>query len=204
MRDFKINGLTAAKWKFKICADKILRQYNAGEYKFDDNNTEAITEICKYFALDPTFQGDLTKGILLVGNVGTGKTLICEIIKAMFAECITNLGNGKIMEIYDATSIADAYADDSAACKDIRYKLHNYGIICIDDIGTEKAVVKSYGTEKLPLQDVLASRYRNRKLTFATSNLSPSEIKDKYDERIGDRCKQMFNVIVLDGKSRRR
>ena len=71
----------------------------------------------------------------------------------------------------------------------------------LDDIGKEQAAIKNYGTIEHPLEDVINKRYNNFGLTFGTSNYN---LKDMgYSTHTIDRMKQMMNVIVLPGKSRR-
>jgi predicted ATPase len=45
-------------------------------YEVDLHNESIVEQICKYFAGDPEFNGDLNKGLFLMGGVGVGKTTI--------------------------------------------------------------------------------------------------------------------------------
>ena len=43
--------------------------------------------------------------------------------------------------------------------------------------------------------DMINFRYEHQLTTIATSNLTPGEIKDYYDERFADRFREMMTVI---------
>ena len=127
-----------------------------------------------------------------MGGVGTGKTIIIEIIKEMVQ------ASRKMIEIYDAKEINMMYKDDEQILKLQR------GIICIDDLGTEESNIKDFGTNISPMFDLLTARYRKNRFTLITSNLDHKEMKEKYDLRFLDRCNEMFNIIPFTGKSRRK
>ena len=73
--------------------------------------------------------------------------------------------------------------------------LFDESILCIDDLGTEPKELQDFGNIKTPMMDLLMYRYRLQSFTFVTSNLSPKQIKEKYDERVADRCREMFETI---------
>lgn len=127
-----------------------------------------------------------------MGGVGTGKTLIIEVIKEMVQ------ASRKIIEIYDAKEINMMYKDDEQILK------LQQGIICIDDLGTEESNIKDFGTNISPMFDLLTARYRKNRFTLVTTNLSHDDLKEKYDLRFLDRCNEMFNTVAFNGKSRRK
>lgn len=70
---------------FKQIAESIFEQF---DFKIDDDNREVITLLCQWANEDPIFeQGGkycLGKGILLMGNPGSGKTKLMEVLQAYF------------------------------------------------------------------------------------------------------------------------
>lgn len=76
----------------------------------------------------------------------------------------------------------------------------NEPFLAIDDLGTEPPAVKLYGTERLPLADLLVARYDSRLPTIITTNLGPAGIAERYGERIADRIREM-DKIGFEGAS---
>ena len=82
------------------------------------------------------------------------------------------------------------------------FELRNYykGVLYIDDLGFEKLAFNK--TEIIG--DILFEREKLGSRTFITTNLKPSEITQRYGDRIGDRLPAMFNIINWKGKSFRK
>ena len=80
--------------------------------------------------------------------------------------------------------------------------------ICLNDIGLETENQKSYGTSlNSVIDEFLYARYEiyqsHQKKYHITSNLSVTDFKNRFGTRLVDRFKS-FNVIILNGESRRR
>ena len=58
-----------------------------------------------------------------------------------------------------------------------------------------------FGTERLPLAELLAARYDSRKPTIITTNLGPDGIAERYGERIADRLREIVDAIGFEGDS---
>ena len=71
----------------------------------------------------------------------------------------------------------------------------------IDDLGKEPHSVTTFGTQTMPMEDLLSIRYDKRSITLATANLRIDDFK--YSKSIKERMKEMFNVIEFKGKSMR-
>ncbi|WP_148038833.1 hypothetical protein [Proteiniphilum sp. X52] len=161
-----------------------------------EENRFVTGQVALWYSWDIRFKGDIHKGLMIRGNVGTGKTLIvqalCEIIWAyeILVPCFLH-----------ATELSDLYARGDVDGID-RAKKRSYTII--DDVGVEAVETKSYGNIKEPFNDVFDYRYRNNKRTIITTNLTPSEIEQKYGTRIIDRFRECMNDLVLDGESFRK
>ena len=58
------------------------------------------------------------------------------------------------------------------------------------------------------MERVLTQRYENftegKYLTYVTTNLLPEDLEEHYGSRLAERAKEMFNLIFVDGISRRR
>ena len=74
-------------------------------------------------------------------------------------------------------------------------------ILMIDDLGHEPTEIMHYGMILTPLIDILERRYARQKTTIISSNLTVSEIAEKYKYRIADRLEEMMDVVEFSGDS---
>lgn len=181
----------------------LAKRNNESEFIIDDSNKEIINQLYYYFVGSSQFNGDLYKGIFLGGTLGTGKTLImtafCEVWNSLEKTIITK---------YTARDAADLIIKKIPEFGSLvvggRKINHFKAPIYIDDMGKEPLKVIDYGTEICPMNDLLSRRYDEYALTFATGNYNLNTLKDQYGETVTDRMKEMFNIIVLKGNSRRK
>jgi len=129
----------------------------------DDDNRNIINQLCKYFSHDPSFAGDLNKGLFMAGGVGVGKTTLmrffmknqvqsyrmesCREIESKFSS------DGDQFVYYCSWMIPIATNSDPFG--------HQSVGICFDDLGTE-ANAKHYGKEKNVLAEIILNRYDNK------------------------------------------
>lgn len=185
-----------------------------GIYDYDKENLEVIRTLLLYFSNSKDFEKittsedsilrtkpDLTKGIYLCGNVGSGKSLILKIFAKIMSRY--NLGFGFI----PCDIIADRCRIDGSEVVrkyvTIQSDGNDYaGVYCFDDLGQENKV-KYFGNSIDVMQDIIIKRYRNfvdfGYKTHFTSNLRLSELSVIYDDRAESRISEMCNVIVLGG-----
>lgn len=178
------------------------------QYEVDETNAGVVWNLCFYFTGDERFRGDLSKGLLLFGGVGIGKTTLMHFFKR----------NPKAS--FKVISCRDIESDfSSEGEKSVRRCSFNIDVpeneflqkqigFCFDDLGTE-ANAKFYGKEKNVMAEILLNRYDNRLpfiYTHVTTNLSHDEVKEQYGIRVYDRMKEMLNIITFnkDAKSRRK
>ena len=74
--------------------------------------------------------------------------------------------------------------------------------LAIDDLGLEPITVKYYGTELMPIHDIVHQRINDNAPTVIVTNLDESKILKMYGLRLHDRMKDM-STIILDGISNR-
>ena len=170
-----------------------------------------VTTIFKYFSGDEDFNSQgvvknnpsLSKGLLVYGDLGVGKSKLFELIQKTGRKIIQRTGNSRMhFRSISCGQFVSNYMLVSKARErhtHLEFKIENYykGSLYIDDLGIEPLAFNSYEL----LESVLFERHRNNALTFVTTNLSVSEISSKYGERIGDRLNEMFNFIKWEGKS---
>lgn len=157
---------------------------------------QIIGQICLWYSNDDRFKGDISKGIILRGNCGTGKTISAEIIRE-----IVNFGDKKNPLMLNARDLQNIYVkNDIEQINSLKKRF----LVIIDDVGVESSDVKNYGNVIEPFNDLFDYRYRNKMETIITTNLTPEKIKEVYGDRILDRFKESFNEYIFNSKSLRK
>ncbi len=143
---------------------------------------------------------DVSKGLFLWGNPGTGKTLLSSII---LTELIIKTGvNGSFLKISRNyfRRIKDTFTEGSSTYGQsslIEQELAEIDLLIVDDFGVNR------GTEweKETLYNLVDSRYEAEKFTIFTANANPrNEYKDIADQRILSRIKEMCKIMELSGE----
>ena len=159
------------------------------KFDVDDNNSKLIQFLLYYFNgcryaqnVFPEENYKVHKNLLLVGEPGTGKTMLMQI----FADYLKLTCNPNAFENLSVTLMMN---------------------ICLNDIGLETENQKSYGTSlDSVIDEFLYARYeifqQYGKKYHITSNLGIAEFKKRFGPRLVDRFKT-FNVLPLCGESRR-
>ena len=151
------------------------------------------------------------KNLLLIGEPGTGKTMLMQI----FADYLRltenvnqfkNISSTQLMNYYKIHNHMDKFTfNELAHPNDFGGDPFN---VCLNDLGLQTEKQKSYGTMLTQITDeFLFARYeiyqQTGKRYHITSNLTVEELKDRFEDRLIDRFKS-FNVIELRGRSRRK
>lgn len=162
----------------------------------------------------------LRPSLIIRGCVGNGKTTTAKSIVATFdalrLSAVQKLRNDRWQmtaeqdAVYTALSKlpalrivsavdAVALAKDEDAFKQMRNSL----ILIIDDLGTEPATAKVYGTEQTPIVEIINHRYEAMLTTIITTNLNDDAIAKRYGERTIDRLREMCERLTFTGTSYR-
>lgn len=137
-------------------------------------------------------------GLILKGPVGTGKT--CAAIALMrlaidnkySAYCISMMSLlDKLMTLRDKE---EAY--------EFEQRLRTTKLLVLDDLGSEYRSEKDFTGKKV--LSMLGERHDRELSTIITTNLTLSQLKAEYDERMIDRLSSTNQLVTLGGKSRRR
>lgn len=162
---------------FKIHCEDIITLHRLIIYMIHEE------EQCKKYGID------LTKGILLIGPIGSGKTTIMTILKHLV------FPKDKYI-IKSSRDIALEYQKEGVDVIQRYGKKHTN--LFIDDLGIENNS-KFYGNECNTIAEVLLQRYEllthHQIITHATTNLNANELEELYGNRVRSRLRKMFNLI---------
>ncbi len=182
-------------------------------YEISEPHKYILNQLLLYFTGNSDFEGSLSKGILLCGSVGSGKTLFLEkVFKTYTSEELTS--NSYLP--FNFKDIAESYkTEGELAFEQIKAQRHEtlrmrtvVSPILIDDLGAGDFVLSNFGNKVNLIDKIIDLRYsiysRFRKLTHATTNLYVSDFKQHCDERTISRMAEMFNILELQDKDYRK
>jgi len=196
-------------------------------FKLEGEYFELYKKLLMYFMADPEFKGDLQRGLMLRGTLGSGKTLAFAIFqKFMQYNGMAHYTSSNIPEqgncSYRMIRCMDikAFYEDTQPGKGGEPAVHEFkfsrNIICFDDLGEETKGGKEkafyYGHETNLMEDILTARYelflKFGTITHCTTNYSfdlegKRHFRTLYGDRVEDRMKEMFNEIIFKSESKR-
>ena len=132
------------------------------------------------------------KNIGLLGNTGAGKTFLTEAM----ANKLINLGN--IVMFTSSFNLNNVFMEYHKAFEDSKQNIIapylDCDVLIIDDLGTEP-IYKNVTLEYLYL--IVNERYNMGKSIVFSTNLTPSEFRDRYGERILSRLFNKTNSLAI-------
>lgn len=175
-------------------------------FKICDIDTPTIYKLLIYMIKDQhaanSEQINLSKGILLSGPIGCGKTSIMHLIRPFSS----HLSDYKIKTCREISFEFAKYGYE--ALYQYTQKVHLQNRLpgyCFDDLGAEQQI-KHFGNDCNVMAEILISRYeefvQNKSITHITTNLSASEIETHYGNRLRSRMRNMFNLITFPTNSK--
>lgn len=153
-------------------------------------NIEPAIQTCARWLTDSSTK----PGLILQGNVGTGKTTLLYAIK-MVVEAMDQ--KKRKMEIEGASAMVKTFLQDIK-----RFDAWAYTpLLGIDDLGTEAVSVKDYGNDKTPMGDLLLERYKRLPFTIITTNLTKKQLLETYGERVESRLSEWCGFMAFGTKT---
>lgn len=143
--------------------------------------------------------GTARRGLLLMGGTGTGKTFRLSFLVRRFPYT-------RLLRADDAAR--RLAGETTAAREDILGCSYQGEDLAIDDLGAEELESVVYGQREQPMIGAVAMRHLlwecTGSLTHISTNLSWSQLEERYGQRTVSRLRAMCNVVALDGADRRR
>lgn len=173
----------------RMLSGMTFESFNLKYYKGDDLAVmQTVLAACKRYAdnFDTT-----SKSLLLMGGTGLGKTHISSAIaQRAIARGFDAFYETAPQMFSNFEAVKYGRADKSIL------EPYNYTLLLIDDLGAE-----SIGNQTLAtLFEIINRRLLAGKPTVISTNLAPSEIKKRYDERIYSRLMGEYSVLQFKGK----
>lgn len=168
------------------------------DYRITQEQKLVINDIFNWCLM---LQGNLdpNKGLWLHGDIGSGKTTMLKIVKR-FCHDVRPKVNGDYysFRISNAIEVCGEFSQKGYAGIETYIDSRQQAF---DEIGSECAPTAYYGTVENVFQYILQRRYdrRHESFTHVTTNFTKEQVIDRYDARIYDRCKEMFNFVEFNG-----
>ena len=190
-------------------------------FVIDEHNANVMRFLLYYFnncplaeKVFPDEHYKLHKNILLIGEPGTGKTMLMQVFSAYLEQtynenAFRNISATQLLNYHKVNGHIDKYTYNE--CGNGRGEREDGSQpfnVCLNDLGLATEGQKSYGTVlSQVIDEFLFARYeiyqQQGKRYHITSNLMVRDFKKRFEGRLVDRFKS-FNVITLTGGSRRK
>lgn len=158
----------------------------------DIDKMRRIVDECKAFVKDFNNEYD---NLLLLGNVGTGKTFLTNCI----ARELLSSGNsviyftaGKLFDTLAKYAFRSGEADEDLSS--VHEDIFSCDLLIIDDLGTE--ITNSFVSSQLFA--ILNERDIRKKSTIISTNLSFESLSERYSERNFSRIFGFYKTIRID------
>lgn len=191
------------------------------KFEIDDNNRDVLRFLLYYFnncelaeSIFPEKHYKLHNNILLMGGVGTGKTMMMQVFSEYLRitknpNSFRNVSVTQMTNYFTMHNNIDRYTFNEEGCTGFEGKPYN---ICLNDIGVENRPFYGIDTRTI-VEDFLHARneiwtqtaVEARKFAHLTTNLTMKQLKEVFTDdfgRLTDRFKT-YNIIKLTGESRR-
>ncbi|WP_066633374.1 P-loop NTPase family protein [Labilibacter marinus] len=188
-------------------------------FYLNDRDKEIYKRLFLYFyqnnqfeKLHPSYR--LSKGLLVTGDIGVGKSLMMSIFRDLLQEKSPQT-NFRMEKAFD---IAGEYSQNGYAIIE-KHGKNCFGkkngildkkqpiIKCYDDLGTEDRLTGFYANKTNVMEKILLTRYDQfiqfKMKTFITTNFTGEQIEEYYGARVRSRLREMVNVINYPGIDRR-
>lgn len=166
-------------------------------FQNSDKSNPQLEDVMQNYVQNFTTFKKSGKGLLLWGDVGTGKTYMA----ASVANALIDEGYKVLMTNF--ATLTNKIQGMWEGKQEYINSLNHYALLILDDLGTER---KSEYMQEM-VYNIIDSRYRSGLPMIITTNLSIEEIKKPKEignTRIYDRILERCHPINVSGSSKRR
>jgi DNA replication protein DnaC len=204
-----------AKKMFWAMAQRVAKKELKPAFVMDHENQDAVKQFVAWFTGDEAtmayYNMHPLKGIYIMGNPGSGKSMLFRIVKACLFDDEYR-GFFRPFRMYTSEHVAKLFMKDGDdgievfTRKAVKKEYGRYTLThaCFDDLGSEE-IKNNYGNKKEVMVDVILQRYdlmlEHGLITHFTGNLTMEEIATRYSDRVSSRITHMCNVIKLGGST---
>jgi hypothetical protein len=188
-----------------VCVGKIIEP----DFSIDSEELENAYKAVYGAFVQGVYEGARSKGVMLIGAVGCGKTVCSKIMHRLFRDSNSRFLYKRGAEINDLI--------ETMPLAEIK-QIFGVGLKCdlyIDDFGVNDADGKKYGNTISVMGELIFDRYElfvnEGYRTHISTNLLPESINPEYrtirkvfGDRVYDRISQMTTPIVFTNKSLRK
>lgn len=166
-------------------------------FENDDGSTPELTKAMQAYVENfPTLRRE-GKGLLLYGNVGTGKSFL--------AACIVNalIDEGYPCLMTNFSRLTNKISGKWDGKQEYIDSLTRFALVAIDDLGVERDT--EYMNESVTT--IIDSLYRAKVPVIITSNYTPKQLTEDCEirkRRVYDRLLERCHPVKVDGASRRK
>ncbi len=168
-----------------------------GESITPKENMMNILNVCEGFVFN--FDEDNEENLLFYGETGLGKTFLTNCIAKSLLDkekIVIYQTSFKLLEILEDLRFRSSKDSNN---KEKYNLLFEADLLIIDDLGTE--MTNTFTNSEI--FNIINSRLLSNKKTIVSTNLSPKEMMDRYDDRIFSRLFSKFTVLHFFGKDLR-
>jgi len=156
-----------------------------------------LARYCKQFA-DSVARGEKVESLLLMGDVGRGKTFLSSAIANVAVSARKTVVYLTFSEFLDLVRMHKF--DDDQTYQEGVGRLMEADLLILDDLGAEK--VTEFVAQEL--FTIINHRMNRQAPMVASTNLSPAELEETYGTRIASRLLNGFDAVMLKGQDVRK
>ena len=171
----------------------IMNENIKGKIILNEYDKYVIKNMILWLMKDDSCAWNLSKGILLCGSYGVGKSTLMKCAKSYayhFAEKDRQFGFVRV------NNIVRQVAGNGSISEINQYTTGNF---CLDDIGQLIEEVTIFGSKYHILKTLICERVGKTITTHGTTNVKPSFFENQYDKMVASRMHEMFNIVEMEG-----